>query len=227
MAVADAPAAAADWRRGAAGRGRCARSGGARCSSAPSSSRSASRASPSSLTGAYLSFSIGNDLFQSRLQQVASRLRRATRRAEHPRRVRRHASGDRRLQQLWAACGRSPSTSGRGSSPSYRTPGQDTGPVAPPDFASPGSAAVSSRDALTEAVAGDAGHARSLAVGLPHRGRRTSTAGIVVGSALTMPTAGPYELYLGYDLERSRADARLRPTDPLPRGLAPHPPRSG
>jgi len=154
------------------------------------------------LTGAYLSFSIGNDLFQSRLQQALAGSGRAFSSAQSILDAS-DASERVALQQLMGAVRTDlQATSGSNLIAAYRAPGQDFSQVTPPGFESPGLSGGVISDDLHEAVRADPDTLQWQSVTLPGADG-SSTAGIVVGSEVSMPTAGSYEIYLGYDLSES------------------------
>jgi two-component system sensor histidine kinase MtrB len=107
------------------------------------------------LTGAYLSFSIGNDLFQSRLQQALAGSSRAIASAQSILDAS-DASERVALQQLMGTVRTDlQTTSGSSLIAAYRAPGQDFSQVTPPGFESPGLAGGVISDELTEAVRAD------------------------------------------------------------------------
>ncbi|MGG7463910.1 MULTISPECIES: MtrAB system histidine kinase MtrB [unclassified Plantibacter] len=154
------------------------------------------------LTGAYLSFSIGNDLFQSRLQQALSDSGRAMTSAQG---ILDASDATERvaLQQLMSAV-RSDlqATSASRLIAAYRAPGQDYSAVAPPGFEAPGLAGGVVSESLRDAVQKKPDDQWWQSVTLTASDGSTS-AGIVVGSEVTMPSAGSYQVYLGYDLRDS------------------------
>jgi two-component system sensor histidine kinase MtrB len=83
----------------------------------------------------------------------------------------------------------------------YRVPGQDTGVLAPPDRGSPAINSVISPE-LREKVQKGGTKQYYQSVALPAAGGNTDP-GIVVGSQLTLPSYGKYELYIGYNLRDS------------------------
>lgn len=154
------------------------------------------------LTGAYLSFSIGNDLFQSRLQQALAGSGRAIASAQSILDAS-DASERVALQQLMGTVRTDlQATSGSNLIAAYRAPGQDFSQVTPPGFESPGLADGVITDALHAAVRADPDTLQWQSVTLSGADG-SSSAGIVVGSEVSMPTAGSYEIYLGYDLSES------------------------
>ncbi|RUQ87905.1 HAMP domain-containing histidine kinase [Labedella gwakjiensis] len=145
-----------------------------------------------------MSVSIGNDLFQSRLDQVLVDSARAQLAAQ--RTFDAAETGD--AVNLDSVMGSARNDIATVSSSRmitvYRVPGQDFDPAAPQDFESPGLDAAVISPELREAVSENAEGQWWQSVGFS--GSATGSPGIVVGQRVTVPGAGDYELYMGYDL---------------------------
>ncbi len=150
------------------------------------------------VAGGYMSVSIGNDLFQSRLQQVLVDSARAGLAAQ--RTFDATETGD--SVNLDGVMGSARNDIATVSSSRlitvYRVPGQDFDPAAPQDFESPGLDNAVISELLREELAENADGQwwQSVALSGPGGG----SPGIVVGQRITVPGAGDYELYMGYDL---------------------------
>ncbi|MDO9395037.1 MAG: MtrAB system histidine kinase MtrB [Herbiconiux sp.] len=160
-------------------------------------------------TGTYMSISIGNDLFQSRLQQVLVESKNAATAAQTI-----FDSSDASGEASTISLLSSAKSAIIASSSSrlialYATPGQTTGSTTVLSFASPELATDDViTDALRAAVSADPESAEQhwQSVPLPTEGGG-SDPGIIVGSPLTIPGAGAFELYIGYNL--AEADQTL------------------
>ncbi|WP_371741964.1 MtrAB system histidine kinase MtrB [Herbiconiux sp. VKM Ac-2851] len=153
------------------------------------------------VTGTYMSISIGNDLFQSRLQQVLVESKNAASAAQTI-----FDSSDAGGEASTISLLSSAKSAIIASSSSrlialYATPGQSTGETTVLSFASPelaGNGVITQQ--LQDAVAGDTDDQQYWqSVPLPNQTGGTDP-GIVVGSPLTIPGAGQFELYIGYNL---------------------------
>lgn len=149
-------------------------------------------------TGTYMSYSISRDLFDARVTQVSEDSARATTAAQ--RILDASDASDRvAVQNVF----NSARTSIRDASSShligfFRVPGQASSSVAPQARISPELAeGVISPELRLQVQASDSGQYWQ-SVTLTHSDG--STPGIIVGSELTLPAAGRYELYIGYDL---------------------------
>jgi two-component system, OmpR family, sensor histidine kinase MtrB len=154
------------------------------------------------MVGVYMSASIGNDLFQSRLNQVLLDSNRATTAAQG---ILDSSDASDRVQ-IQALLG-SAQTSITAASSSrliavFRVPGQDPSTVAPQDFSRFGESTGAISPALRAAVQENPGEQYWQSVGLVTE-NGTRVPGIVVGSQLSLPVAGRYELYIGYSLQDS------------------------
>jgi two-component system sensor histidine kinase MtrB len=158
-------------------------------------------------TGAFVSFSISNDLFQSRLTQVLIESKRASTAAQQI-----FDSSDVTGQASTMSVQNSARTAIQASTSSrlvalYLTPGSPQGSVAVLPFASAELLDVISPQLRDSVSSGDGSQSQFWqSVALPNPAGGT-VPGIVVGSPLTIAGAGDFELYLGYDL--TEADQTL------------------
>ncbi|WP_066041853.1 MtrAB system histidine kinase MtrB [Herbiconiux solani] len=154
------------------------------------------------VTGTYMSISIGNDLFQSRLQQVLVESKNAATAAQTIFDSS-DASGEAStISLLNSAKSAIIASSSSRSIALYATPGQAAGSTTVLSFASPelaNSAVITQQ--LQDAVASNPDGVQQYwqSVQLPDDQGGTDP-GIVVGSPLTIPGAGAFELYIGYNL---------------------------
>ncbi|WP_382307386.1 MtrAB system histidine kinase MtrB [Herbiconiux sp. UC225_62] len=153
-------------------------------------------------TGTYMSISIGNDLFQSRLNQVLVESKNAATAAQTI-----FDSSDASGEASTISLLSSAKSAIIASSSSrlialYATPGETTNSTTVLSFASPELApdGVIS-DELRAEVTDDPDDVQQYwqSVPLPNTGGGTDP-GIIVGSPLTIPGAGNFELYIGYNL---------------------------
>ncbi|PJJ61685.1 MtrAB system histidine kinase MtrB [Compostimonas suwonensis] len=156
------------------------------------------------LTGGYMSYSIGNDLFQARLDQVLSSANRATASAQATLDAS-DASDRAAVENLFTSVQNQIRTVS--STPLlavYRAPGQENSAIAPQSFASPQLSTGVITTELRAAVEteSDQQHWQSVAL-VDDTG--VSSPGIVVGSEIVVPAAGRYELYLAYSLSDAQA----------------------
>lgn len=153
------------------------------------------------LVGLYMSFSISNDLFASRLDQVLSESQRAQVAAQ-----RIFDSSDATDQASMQLVMNAARTAIRDASSSglvavYRVPDQEPNGLAPQNFSSPELTGGVITSELKEQVVVTADQQFWQSVELPING--SSVPGVVVGSQLDIPGAGLYELFIGYDFEQS------------------------
>jgi two-component system sensor histidine kinase MtrB len=150
------------------------------------------------VAGAYMSVSIGNDLFQSRLEQVLADSARAQLAAQRTF----DAAETGETVNLDSVMGSARNDMATVSSSRmitvYRVPGQDFDPAAPQDFESPGLDTAIISTELREEVAENSEGQWWQSVGFS--GSDNGSPGIVVGQRVTVSGAGDYELYMGYDL---------------------------
>ncbi|WP_199182616.1 MtrAB system histidine kinase MtrB [Cryobacterium sp. N19] len=156
------------------------------------------------VVGVYMSVSIGNDLFQSRLSQVLLESDRATSSAQS---LFDSSDATDRVQVQNLLSSARTSISAASSSrlvAVLRVPGQDPSTVAPLDSSTFGqSTGVIGTDLRTEVQAND-GDQFWQSVTLTGEDA-TTIPGIVVGSQITVPVAGRYELYIAYSLQDAEA----------------------
>ena len=156
------------------------------------------------LVGVYVSVSVGNDLFQSRLGQVELDSNRATSAAQGIL----DASDASDRVQVQSLLGSARSSISAASSSRliavFRVPGQDPSTAAPQDFSTFGESTSVISDELRGSVQGEPGRQfwQSVTLATDDGGE---VPGIVVGSQLTVPVAGRYELYIGYNLGEAEA----------------------
>lgn len=154
--------------------------------------------------GAYISTSVGNDLFQSRLAQVLLDSNRATTAAQG---ILDSSDASDRVQ-VRALLGSAQTAITAASSSRliavFRVPGQDPSTVAPQDFSQFGESTDAISPELRAAVQENAGEQHWQSVSLTTDDGQ-QVPGVVVGSQLSLPVAGRYELYIGYSLH----DAQL------------------
>ncbi len=153
-------------------------------------------------TGTYMSISIGNDLFQSRLNQVLIESKNAATAAQSI-----FDSADASGEASTISLLSSAKSAIIASSSSrlialYATPGETTNSTtvlsfASPELASDGVISDELRDEVTSDPDGVQQYWQS--VPLANEGGGTDP-GIIVGSPLTIPGAGSFELYIGYNL---------------------------
>ena len=156
------------------------------------------------LVGVYMSISIGNDLFQSRLNQVLLESNRATTAAQGI--LDSSDAADRVQVQTLLGSARTQITAASSSRliAVFRVPGQESSTVAPQDFSTFGDSTDVISGDLRGAVRENSGEQFWQSVTLTTE-EGIQFPGIVVGSQLTVPVAGQYELYIGYSLQDAEA----------------------
>ena len=151
------------------------------------------------VVGVYVSVSVGNDLFQSRLNQVLVESNRATTAAQGI--FDASDAADRVDVQTLVGSARTLITAASSSQliAIFRAPGQDASTVAPQDSSSFGASTGVITTDLRVQVQENPGEQfwQSVTLTTDDGGQ---IPGIVVGSQLTVPVAGDYELYIGYSL---------------------------
>ncbi|WP_241982117.1 MtrAB system histidine kinase MtrB [Cryobacterium sp. TMT3-29-2] len=156
------------------------------------------------VVGVYISASVGNDLFQSRLNQVLVDSNRATTGAQGI--FDASDAADRVEVQTLVGSARTLVTAASSSQmiAIFRAPGQDASTVAPQDSSSFGDSTGVITPALRLQVQENAGEQfwQSVTLATDDGGQ---VPGVVVGSQLTVPVAGRYELYIGYSLADAEA----------------------
>ncbi len=153
------------------------------------------------ITGVYMALSISNDLYQSRLDQALRDSSRATTTAQSTLNASDVSTGDAGKNLLNTVLQSVQASTSSRLVAAYRVPGQDTGVLAPPDRGSPAMNSVISPD-LRQKVQNGGTKQFYQSVALPAVAGDTDP-GIVVGSQLTLPAYGKYELYIGYNLRDS------------------------
>lgn len=156
------------------------------------------------IVGVYMSVSIGNDLFQSRLSQVLLESDRATNAAQSL--FDSSDATDRvQVQNLLSSARTSiTATSSSRLVAVLRVPGQDPSTVAPLDSSTFGqSTGVIGTDLRTRVQANSGDQFWQSVTLFGDDG--TTVPGIVVGSQITVPVAGRYELYIAYSLQDAEA----------------------
>ncbi|MDJ0349876.1 MtrAB system histidine kinase MtrB [Cryobacterium sp. PH29-G1] len=156
------------------------------------------------IVGVYMSVSIGNDLFQSRLSQVLLESDRATSAAQSL--FDSSDATDRvQVQNLLSSARTSISaTSSSRLVAVLRVPGQDPSTVAPLDSSTFGASSGVIGSDLRAEVQANNGDQFWQSVTL-FGDDATTVPGIVVGSQITVPVAGRYELYIAYSLQDAEA----------------------
>jgi two-component system sensor histidine kinase MtrB len=150
------------------------------------------------VTGIYMSLSISNDLYQSRLDQALRDSSRATTAAQSALNASDISSVDSGKNLLSSALTTVQASTSSRLVAAYRVPGQDTTTPAPPDRGSPGLNLVIT-DSLRQQVQNGGTKQYYQSVALPGADG-TADPGLVVGTQLTLPSYGHYELYIGYNL---------------------------
>lgn len=154
------------------------------------------------LAGGFISFSIANDLFSSRLNQTLGDSARATTASQRIL----DASDANDRADLQTLLGSAQNAIGNASSSRmiaiYRSQGQLPSALAPQDVYSPGLQDVITDELRNNVARGD-DQQYWQSVTLTNDDGSTSP-GLVVGSQLVLPAAGRYELYIGYDLKDSQ-----------------------
>ncbi|GAB3585335.1 two-component system sensor histidine kinase MtrB [Leifsonia lichenia] len=153
------------------------------------------------VTGIYMALSISNDLYQSRLDQALRDSSRATTSAQSTLNASDVSASDSGKNLLNSTLQTVQGATSSRLIAAYRVPGQDVSIPAPPDRASPGLNGVIS-DELRQQVQNGGTKQFYQSVALP-AGNGTTDPGIVVGTQLTLPSFGHYELYIGYNLRDS------------------------
>jgi two-component system, OmpR family, sensor histidine kinase MtrB len=170
------------------------------------------------LTGMYMAFSIGNDLYQSRLDQALKDSSRATTVAQNTLNAADVTDSDTVKTLLDSALTTVQSVTSSPLIATFRAPGQGQSFLAPPDRTSPGLAGVITPQ-LRHSVqhGGTKQYFQSVALSTT---QGQTDPGIVVGSQLSLPTAGRYELYVGYDLSDAQSTLDFVENTLLISGLA-------
>jgi two-component system sensor histidine kinase MtrB len=153
------------------------------------------------VTGLVISYSVGNDLYQSRLDQALRDAGRARQQVQSS-----LDATDASDPATVLGLGQAVKTVVQGASSSRmmafsRAPGQPADPQAPTDYTAGGMRQSLISHDLADAVASSGDRLYSQSVALPVDPDSAAThPGVVVGGQIHLPTAGVYELFLGYDL---------------------------
>jgi two-component system sensor histidine kinase MtrB len=150
------------------------------------------------IIGLYISFNIASHLFQSQLDDVLAKSNSATSAAQ--RILDSSDAADRAaLQSLMSSTVRTvQSISGSDAIAYYREPSQSASSLAPPDQVAPSLGGRVITPELRERVQENEGEQFWQSVALAN-GDGGTDPGVVVGSDVVVPTAGRYELYIGYN----------------------------
>jgi two-component system sensor histidine kinase MtrB len=153
------------------------------------------------LVGVYMSFSISNDLFASRLDQVLGESQRAQVAAQ--RIFDASDATDRASVQSVMNAARTAirDASSSGLVAVYRVLGQEVSLASPQNFTSPELTNGVITPGMRESVAGGGGAQFWQSTSIPAMG--VLVPGLVVGTLMDIPGIGTYELYIGYDLAQS------------------------
>ena len=156
------------------------------------------------LVGVYMSVSVGNDLFQARLNQVLLESNRATVAAQGI--LDSSDAVDRvQVQTLLGAARTSiTATSSSRLIAVYRVPGQEPSTVAPQDSSTFGESTDVISTELRDSVQQNSGEQFWQSVTLSTEDGE-HIPGMVVGSQIAVPVAGRYELFIGYSLQDAEA----------------------
>ena len=155
------------------------------------------------VVGIYMSVSISNDLFSSRLTQVLNESQRAQAAAQ---RVLDTSEATDRIGAQSVMNAARTAIRDATSSPYiavFRVPGQDASVLAPQDFSSPELTGDVISTTLRGDVQGDSTGQYWQSVALNSANGRVP--GVVVGSQLSLPGGGNYELYIGYDFSQAES----------------------
>jgi two-component system sensor histidine kinase MtrB len=151
--------------------------------------------------GIYMSIAVSSDLFNSRLDQVLRQSQRAQQAAQ--RIFDSGVASDRASVQnlLDSSLITVRDTSSSSRLAFYRVPTSQVSPLAPQNFASEELSGSVISPTLRISVRGGAGEQYWQSVTLTENG--TSVPGVVVGSLVSIPSAGDYELYIAYSFAES------------------------
>jgi two-component system sensor histidine kinase MtrB len=154
------------------------------------------------ITGVVVSYSVGNDLFTSRLNQALRDAARATTDAQKKLDAS-DASDPQAVQSLFQqVLGDVKNSTSTQLIASFRVPGQGSDALAPIGVSTFGQDSHVITQQLRKEVQHSSRTIYSQSVALP-TDDGTTDPGIVVGSEITLPGAGRYELYIGYNLRDS------------------------
>ena len=156
--------------------------------------------------GAYIAISVGNNLFDSRRDQLLAQAARATGTVQNAFNLTTGQGSTVNTEDATSTAYSDVLQSSANSSTTQiailRTPGQ-SGPRVPIDIGTSPTTRNLVSSALRKVVAGSpASHVYWQSVSIPHTGG--SDPAIVIGSRVNLPTSGQYELYLIYNLSDSQ-----------------------
>ncbi|MCL2514787.1 MAG: MtrAB system histidine kinase MtrB [Microbacteriaceae bacterium] len=156
------------------------------------------------ITGLVISYTVGNDLYQSRLNQALRDAGRAQQQVQSS-----LDATDASDPATVLGLGQAVKTVVQGASSSrmlafIRIPGQPADPQAPTDYTA-GITPDLISPALRAEVATHSGtlFSQSIALPIPGSSDAASHPGVLVGAQIHLPAAGSYGLFLGYDLSDS------------------------
>jgi len=155
------------------------------------------------VVGLYMSVSISNDLFSSRLTQVLNESQRAQAAAQ---RVLDTSEATDRIGAQSVMNAARTAIRDATSSPYiavFRVPGQEASVLSPQDFSSPELTGGVISSTLRGDVDADSTGQYWQSVALNSTSGRVP--GVVVGSQLSLPGGGNYELYIGYDFSQAES----------------------
>ncbi|GAA4165470.1 two-component system sensor histidine kinase MtrB [Gryllotalpicola daejeonensis] len=154
------------------------------------------------VTGLVISYTVGNDLYQSRLDQALHDAGRAQQQVQAT-----LDATDASDPATVLGLGQTVKTAVQGASSSrmlafIRKPGQQPDPQAPTDYTAGGMSQSLISNDLAAAVAKSPDTLYSQSVALPVDGGAANAThpGVIIGTQIQLPTAGTYQLFLGYDL---------------------------
>ncbi|AYG04303.1 MtrAB system histidine kinase MtrB [Gryllotalpicola protaetiae] len=154
------------------------------------------------VTGLVISYSVGSDLYNSRLEQALRDASRAQQQVQAT-----LDATDASDPATVLGLGQVVQTRVQGASSSrmlafIRKPGQAADPQAPTDYTAGGMTQAMISPQLAAAVAKSSDTLYSQSVALPVDGAPDTVThpGVIVGAQIQLPTAGTYQIFLGYDL---------------------------
>ncbi len=183
------------------------------------------------IIGSYVAISVGNNLFDSRRDQLLAQATRATGTVQNAFNLTIGQGSTINIEDATSTAytdvlQSNASATGTTQIAILRTPGQ-SGPRVPVDVATNGNATknlVSSSLRKTIAASSKSTSAKSTvywqSVAIPHSGGSGSDPGIVIGSSVNLPKSGRYELYLVYNLADSQQTLTFVQSTLLLGGLA-------
>jgi two-component system, OmpR family, sensor histidine kinase MtrB len=156
------------------------------------------------IIGLYISFSVASNLFQSQLDDVLDRSNDATAAAQSILDASDAGADRAALQSLMSSTVATvQSISGSNAIAYYREPSQPTSSIAPPDQVAPSLGGRVITPELRARVQQNEGEQFWQSVALAN-GNGGTDPGVVVGSDVVVPSAGRYELYIGYNFAEAQ-----------------------